>query len=200
MQRRHGPRAPAATLAALVLGAALATPAAAVAGTFAHDDPAMDAQKITETPTGTMITRAPDNKTGDIVHLGARYGVQRLKETVRLRAMAGRWVLSSRITAGNRHFDLVLRHRPGTNHVGLTRGKDQTAVVCDGLVADVSRPHHRVSVIVPAECLLTPPSLQIGVGIVARGQAKGVSYGDDALRTRGITEARLTLSPEIPQN
>jgi len=196
MPRRLGPRA-AVTGGLLVV---LALPTAAVAGTLSHTDPAKDAQKITDSGSSTTITAAPDNETADIVHLGATYGPRRLKETLRLRDLGPRWSLRARITtATRRHFDVVLTHRPGPDRLTLTRGKAQTPIVCDGLVAAVDRPHHTASVTVPADCLVSPPWVRIGTGIVARGIAKGVSFGDDALRRRGIAEADLTLSRKLHQ-
>jgi hypothetical protein len=196
MQRRRAAHAVVGALVATVL----CVPAAAHAGSLSHDDPAGDAQKITESPTGTTVTAAPANTTGDIVHLGVRYGLVRMKEKVRLRAMARHWFLSSRIATAHRHFDLVLHHDPGSNQVTLTRGRTQTPIVCDGLVPEVDRAHHTVAITVPADCLFTPAWVEVGVGVVARGKATGISFGDDALRRRGITEAHLTLSRKIRQN
>jgi hypothetical protein len=179
--------------------AALALPAAAFAGTLTHADPAQDVQKITATASGTTITDAPDNKTADLVHLTSAYGRQRLLEKVRLRDLAGHWFLSSRIKTATTHFDLVLIHQSGGDQIGLTKGKRQTQVVCDGLLPNVDRTHHTVSVTVPADCLNAPHWVQIGVGIVKLGKAGGISFADDALRRRGIAEANLTLSRRIHQ-
>jgi hypothetical protein len=181
------------------LVAVLAIPVAAHATVLTHSDPAQDVQKVTASETTTTITDAPDNETADIVHLGVRYGVKRLKETVRLRGLSDRWFLSSRIQAPSRHFDLVVTHRPGTTQATLTKGKGRILVVCDGLVPDVDRPHHTVSVTVPADCLVAPPWVKVGTGIVVRGVARTVSFADDALRRRGIAEAHLTLTQKIHQ-
>jgi hypothetical protein len=181
------------------LVAVLALPAAAHATVLKHSDPAQDVEKVTTSGSSTTITDAPDNETADIVHLGVRYGVKRLQETVRLRDLADRWFLTSRIQAPTRHFDLVVTHRPGTTQATLTKGKGRILVVCDGLVPDVDRPHHTVSVTVPADCLVAPAWVKVGTGMVARGVARGVSFADDALRRRGIAEAHLTLTQKIHQ-
>ena len=193
LQRRHPPR----VVAVGLLVAGLSLPTAALADTIGHADPANDAQQITETAAGTTITPAPHNKTADIVHLRASYGTRRFKETVRLRGTGRHWFLRSRIISANRHFDLVLQHDPGSNQVSLTRGKGQMPVVCDGLVPEIDRRRHAASVTMPADCLFTPSWVRLGTGIVTRGQARGVSFADDALRLRGIAETNLTLSPQI---
>jgi hypothetical protein len=193
----HRPVLRAAVVGGLV--AALTLPTAAFAGTLQHTDPAKDAQKITVSSSGTTITKAPDNKTADIVHLSARYGPKRYSETVRLRALAGRWFLATRITTPNRLFDLMLTHESGSDQVILTRGTRRIQVVCDGLVPTIDPAHDTVSVTVPADCLSTPHWVRIGVGIVKHGKATGVSFADDALRRGGISEADLTLSRKIHQ-
>lgn len=176
---------------------ALAFPAVAYAGALTQADPAKDVQKITGSGSGDTITNVPDNKTADIVLLSARYGQKRFRETVRLRDLGGHWFLRSRIRTASRHFDLVLLHKPGSNRLTLTRGKRQTQVVCDGLLPQVDRTRHTVSATVPADCLFAPHWVRIGAGFVKRGGASGVSYADDALRLRGISEANLTLSRKI---
>jgi len=187
------------TAAAGGLVMALALPAAAFAGVLTRSDPAQDVQKITSSGTSATITDAPDNKTADIVHLTARYDRQRLRETVRLRDLAGDWFLTSRIRTATHRFDVVLIHEAGSNQVTLTKGQGQTPVVCDGLVPDVDVAHHTVAVIVPAECLSDPHWLRIGTGFVKRGRASGVSFADDSFRLRGVLEANLTLSRKIHQ-
>jgi hypothetical protein len=145
----------------------------------------------------TRITGALANRTADIVHLRASYGLRRFTATVRLRGTGLHWSLRSVIRTSTRHFDLVLKHDPGSDRVSLTRGKRRMPVVCDGLVPEVDRHRHAASVTVPASCLFTPTWVRLATGIITRGKARGVSFADDALRRRGIAEANLTMSPKI---
>jgi hypothetical protein len=181
------------------LVAALAVPASSYAGVLTHADPAQDAQKITTSGGSTTITKAPDNKTADIVHLGVRYGARRFKETVRLRDLGRHWFVASRIRTPVGRFDLTLVHRAGKSTVTLTHGKGRVVVTCDGLLEQVDGTRHTASMTVPADCLSAPAWVRVGTGIVTSGRPAGVSYGDDALRKRGISEADLTLSPKVHQ-
>jgi hypothetical protein len=181
------------------LVAALAVPASSYADVLTHTDPAQDVQKITTSGGSTTITKAPDNKTADIVHLGVRYGARRFKETVRLRDLGRHWFVASRIRTPAGRFDLALVHRAGTDPVTLTQGKGRVVVACVGLLEEVDGTRHTASMTVPADCLSAPAWVRVGAGIVTSGKPAGVSYGDDALRTRGIAEADLTLGPKVHQ-
>jgi hypothetical protein len=181
------------------LVAALAVPASSYGAVLSHADPAQDAQKITTSGGSMTITKAPDNKTADIVHLGVRYGARRFKETVRLRDLGRHWFVTSRIRTPAGRFDLALVHRAGQNTVTLTHGKGRVVVACDGLLEEVDGTRHTASMTVPADCLSAPAWVRVGTGIVTFGKPAGVKYGDDALRKHGIAEADLTLSRKVHQ-
>jgi hypothetical protein len=176
---------------------AVALPCAAFAGTLTHVDPGKDVQKVASTPSGVTVTRAPSQRTADIVRFAARYTSTALTESTRLRGLGATWSYHSRIRTPATHFDVTLLRQSGTTNLQLTEGPGIVAVTCPGLGRRISRTKHVVAVTVPTECLGSPGWVQAGARMSVFPAAGGVVYVDDALRTSHGNAANLALSGRL---
>jgi hypothetical protein len=187
------------TLALSAVALALvAVPAAAFAGSTQHTDPGRDVQQVTVKGSHPTIRTVPAHRAGDIVHFRAAYTTKRLTESVRLRALTGKWFYEGRIETPKGRYDLnVLRDSHGT-HAQLTKGKGELKTIdCSGLAEQVRAHARTVSVTVPASCLGDPSSVRVGAGMLSFAQGGKIIYADDALRKAGVKEHDFTLSKRL---
>jgi hypothetical protein len=173
--------------------AALVVPAAALAQTAHHRDPAKDVQR-----SSGQIVDAPTNKTTDIVHVTISHSKKTVSTAIKLRKYSDKpWTYLSQIKTPSTKYIVAGSHTASGTQFALEKDSTNKVVKCDGLGFKVKPGADAIVVNVPSSCLKHPAWVQVGVGYITTNKSGSKSFADDGLRKGGVQEQNLTLSKKL---